>query len=136
MIAQFRTIPRAAWILFAGTFVTRFGTFVMPMLAVYLGFAAGPAMAGFLADRSFFYVFLGDAGTSIGYGIIALAALPNLRGGAPPDAARGRVGRPTPAFLLFFAATLCLTLVDFQMGSTFALHVKSLGFPTSAYGML
>ena len=29
-------LPRASWVLFAGTFVNRFGTFVMPMLAIYL----------------------------------------------------------------------------------------------------
>src|SRR6266446_6733493 len=29
-------MPRPAWILFGGTFVNRFGTFVMPMLAIYL----------------------------------------------------------------------------------------------------
>jgi MFS family permease len=44
--------------------------------AVNLGVAAGPATAGFLADKSFTYVFVGDALTSIIYGIIALVALP------------------------------------------------------------
>jgi MFS family permease len=29
-------LPRTAWILFGGTFINRFGTFVMPMLALYL----------------------------------------------------------------------------------------------------
>src|SRR5205823_4108061 len=50
--------------------------FGMYRFAVNLAFAAGPATAGFLADRSFFYLFLGDAITSVAYGIIALAALP------------------------------------------------------------
>ena len=34
--------------------------------------SAGPATAGFLADHSFFYVFAGDAVTSVGFGLIAL----------------------------------------------------------------
>ena len=29
-------MPRTAWILFAGTFVNRFGTFVLPFLTLYL----------------------------------------------------------------------------------------------------
>ena len=39
-------------------------------------------------------------------------------------------------FIIFLLATLCITLVDFQMGSSFALHVKTLGFPSRAYGVL
>src|SRR5205823_11625052 len=39
-------------------------------------------------------------------------------------------------FIIFLLATLCITLVDFQMGSSFALHVKGLGFPSRAYGVL
>src|SRR5439155_2885626 len=31
-----RALPPAAWILFGGTFVNRFGTFVMPFLVLYL----------------------------------------------------------------------------------------------------
>src|SRR5688572_19225070 len=31
-----RTLPRPAWILFGGTFINRFGTFVMPFLAIYM----------------------------------------------------------------------------------------------------
>ena len=30
------TLPRPAWILFGGTFINRFGTFVMPFLAIYM----------------------------------------------------------------------------------------------------
>jgi MFS family permease len=243
MWEQIRAMPRTAWILFAGTVINRFGTFVMPMLAIYLtrqgysparaglaisaygaghlcasllgghladrigrrntivismfasaltmlalaqarhyaaivaltylaglcaelyrpashaliadvvtpeqrvtafslyrfainlGFAAGPATAGFLADRSFFYVFLGDSITSIVFGVIALVALTNVR---RPDFSPATGLKPglRPIFLAFLAATVCVTLVDFQMGATFALHVKSLGFTTSAYGML
>jgi MFS family permease len=259
MLTQIRSMPRAAWVLFGGTFINRFGTFVLPFLALYLtrrgfsiaraglavgaygaglfcasllgghladrmgrrntialsmfasaaamlslsqarayssivvltwlaglaselyrpashaliadlvpeekrvvafglyrfavnlGFAAGPATAGFLADHSFFYVFLGDAITSCGYGFVALLALPHgvravrneprgERAVRPNERDGLRSGYAVPlhdrAFMLLVAATVCLTMVDFQMGSTFAIHVKALGFRTSAYGLL
>ncbi len=116
--------------------VTAFGLY---RFAVNLGFAAGPATAGFLADHSFTLLFIGDAATSIVYGLIALFALPQgLRsyvksertGEALRLAARDR------PYLIFLLATLCITIVDFQMGSTFALHVKSLGFPSRMFGLL
>jgi MFS family permease len=107
--------------------------------AVNLGFAAGPATAGFLADHSFALLFVADAGTSVVYGLIALFALPHglrtwVKSERSGEALRAAMhDRP---FLIFLAATLCITVVDFQMGSTFALHVKSLGFPSRAYGLL
>ena len=36
LIADLRALPRSFWILFAGTFINRFGTFVWPFLAIYL----------------------------------------------------------------------------------------------------
>jgi MFS family permease len=113
--------------------------FGMYRFAVNLAFAAGPATAGFLADRSFFYLFLGDALTSIVYGVIAIVALPHglrtdMRGERLGEAIRlASKNRP---FLLLLAATFLVTLVDFQLGSTFALHVKALGHPPRVYGAL
>jgi nitrate/nitrite transporter NarK len=52
-----KALPKAAWILFAGTFINRFGTFVMPFLAIYLtrqgyGMAqAGAAVSAFGAGH-------------------------------------------------------------------------------------
>src|SRR5919109_2983742 len=54
----------------------RIPAFALNRLAINAGFAAGPAVAGFLAEESFFLVFLGDAITSAIFGTIALAALP------------------------------------------------------------
>src|SRR5438552_8100024 len=31
-----RALPRGAWILFFGTFINKFGTFVLPFLAIYM----------------------------------------------------------------------------------------------------
>jgi MFS family permease len=242
-----RALPRAAWILFAGTFVNRFGTFVMPFLAIYmtrlgytptqaglavsaygaghlgasfigghladrigrrhtialsmlssavamvalsqartlpliltlsfvvglvgeiyrpaatallgdlvqpeqriaafgmyrfainLGFAAGPATAGFLAEHSFLWVFLGDAATSFVYGLVALFALPHgLRSSSKEETpAEGlRHALSNRPFVYFLLATLCLTWIEFQLHSTLPLHITSIGFSTRAYGTL
>jgi hypothetical protein len=53
MRASVRALPPAAWLLFAGTFVNRFGSFVAVFLALYLveeGFSvaqAGVAIGGY-----------------------------------------------------------------------------------------
>jgi len=36
MISDLRALPRSFWVLFAGTFINRFGTFVWPFLTIYL----------------------------------------------------------------------------------------------------
>jgi MFS family permease len=107
--------------------------------AVNLGVAAGPATAGFLADHSFVLLFIGDAMTSIVYGLIALFALPHGLRTYVKNERTGealRVAMRDRRYIIFLLATLCITIVDFQMVSTFALHVKALGFPSSAYGLL
>ncbi|HXA19918.1 MAG TPA: MFS transporter [Thermoanaerobaculia bacterium] len=116
--------------------VTAFGLY---RFAVNLGFAAGPATAGFLADHSFTLLFFGDAATSIVYGLIALFALPQGLRSYMKSERTGealRVAARDRPYVIFLLATLCTTFVDFQMGSTFALHVKSLGFPSRTYGLL
>jgi MFS family permease len=106
--------------------------------AVNLGFAAGPATAGFLADRSFLLAFLGDAGTSIIYGVIALALLPHGVRSAAHEERRGaaRVIAADRPFLLFLFATVCITLVEFQFVSSMALHVTRHGYNAAVYGSL
>src|SRR6266568_8547988 len=34
--SQIRSLPRPAWIIFGGVFINRFGSFVLPMLTLYL----------------------------------------------------------------------------------------------------
>lgn len=46
LFASLRALPRAAWVLFAGTFINRFGGFVVPFLTLYLtgqGYSVGTA---------------------------------------------------------------------------------------------
>jgi MFS family permease len=117
----------------------RVGAFGIYRFAVNLGFAAGPAMAGFLAEHSFFYLFIGDALTSAIYGAIALFALPQGLRTYSKDERIGEAlriaGRDLP-FLVFLAATLCYGLVEMQTLSTFALYVTSVVHSTRIYGLL
>ena len=117
----------------------RVAAFGMYRFAINLGFAVGPATAGFLANRSFFYVFAGDAITSLLYGMVALFALPHgIRssgeGERPAEALQAAL-RDRP-FVLFLLATLCLTWIEFQLHSTYPLHITSLGFTPATYGLL
>ncbi len=117
----------------------RVAAFGMYRFAINLGFAAGPATAGFLANKSFFYVFLGDAITSLLFGIVALLALPHGNRAPAHDEQPSealRVAARDRAFVYFLAATFCLTWVEFQLHSTLPLHISTLGFPPSTYGML
>ncbi|HEU4889769.1 MAG TPA: MFS transporter [Thermoanaerobaculia bacterium] len=117
----------------------RIAAFGMYRFAVNLGFAVGPATAGFLANRSFFYVFAGDALTSFLFGVVTLFALPHgLRSsGKDEKPAEGlRVALRDRTFVFFLAATVCLTWVEFQVHSTFPLHIANLGYSPSTYGLL
>jgi MFS family permease len=113
--------------------------FGMYRFAVNLGFAAGPATAGFLADRSFLLIFVFDAVSSLAFGLIALAFLPHgLRTMTEDERFTDalHVARKDKAFMLFLAATVLVTIVDFQTGSTFPLWVARCGFRPTTYGML
>jgi len=117
----------------------RVAAFGMYRFAINLGFAVGPAVAGFLADRSFVYIFIGDAVTSAIYGFIALVALPHgVRSSAKEEkSAEGlRVAFSDRAFVIFLAATLCITWIEFQLHSTFPVHISLLGFSSATYGWL
>ena len=90
----------------------RVAAFGMYRFAINLGFAAGPATAGFLANKSFFYVFAGDAVTSFVYGVVALIALPhgNRSSGEGERTGEGVVfALRHKAFVYFLAGTLCMT---------------------------
>jgi predicted MFS family arabinose efflux permease len=108
-------------------------------LAINGGFAAGPAVAGLLADRSFFLLFAADAATSLVFGLIALLWLPR---GAPvverpqvrAEGARAIVAdRP---FLLFLLACTIMAAVYAQTATAFPLWVRGQGYSNATYGWL
>jgi MFS family permease len=108
-------------------------------LAINAGFAFGPALAGFIANRSFFYLFLGDALTSAAFGTIALTLLPQGRRTSAtdegPDAGVRTVLRDRP-FMMFCLATITISFVYFQGETTLALHVRANGMTPANYGTL
>jgi MFS family permease len=115
----------------------RVPAFAMNRLAVNLGFAAGPAVGGFLAERSFMLLFVGDALTSAAFGVVALVALPH--GERSLEASRGdnwvRAVLADRGFLIFLAASVAGALVLVQAFSSFALQVSS-RFSSALYGAL
>ena len=117
----------------------RVTAFAMYRLAINAGFAAGPAVAGLLAEESFVWLFVGDALTSVIFGTIVLFAIPETKPAqAPPaDAPRAvTVMISDRAFMLFLGASLLTTFVYMQSTAGFPLHVRSEGFSSAIYGLL
>lgn len=117
----------------------RVAAFAVWRLAVNAGFALGPAAAGFLADRSFFWLFVGDALTSVVFGTVALVSLPRGRPSVSEEhAAGGSIAAMLRhrAFVAFLVASVGITYVYLQSMSVLALHVKAEGLSTSDYGLL
>jgi MFS family permease len=117
----------------------RLPAFALNRLAINLGFAAGPATAGLLADRSFTYLFVGDALTSVVFGVLALAALPEGVRTRRGDERRGEGIRTIArdrAFVFFLVSSLLGAFVYFQANATFPLHVKESGLSNADYGLL
>ncbi|MFL5612104.1 MAG: MFS transporter [Gemmatimonadaceae bacterium] len=113
--------------------------FAMYRLAVNAGVAAGPAVAGFLARRSFLWLFIGDALTSVIYGCAAYFALPadHSRRRLRP-ASRGTAARMAAdaGLVRVLVATLALAFVVHQAYATFPLQLARRGFTPVVYGSL
>ena len=108
-------------------------------LAFNAGWAFGPATAGFLAGHSYLWLFGGDAGSSVLFGIVAWTALPHGLRAAKTEQGWGRalkVISRDKSFLRVLAASFTVSLVFMQMSSSFSLHVTSLGFSPTNYGEL
>ena len=119
----------------------RLTAFALYRLAVNLGFAAGPAVAGFLAERSFMLLFIGDAITSVVFGAIALFVLPAGKGRVE----EGKTGSPDAflpllladgRLLVFLFASIIISMVFFQSEATLPLHVLDHGYTNLTYGVL
>jgi MFS family permease len=108
-------------------------------MAINAGFAFGPATAGFIAGHGYFWLFAGDAGTSALFGIVALAALPEVthlseRGIGWIESSRALLGdRRLHRVLL---ASFFVALIFFQMNSSFGFAVTRAGFSPKVYGAL
>jgi MFS family permease len=120
----------------AGQRVTAFSAY---RLAFNAGWAFGPATAGFLAGYSFFWLFLGDALTSLLFGLVAFWYLPTGIRAPKTEAAWSEafhaIRRDGP-FLRAMLSAFTIGLVFLQLFSTYGLHVTSLGFSDTTYGAL
>ena len=118
-------------------------------LAVNAGFAFGVCIGGILANYSLFWLFAGDALTTVIYGCIALAWLPHgLRGltRQTPWSDALACLRSDRVFHALWIASFCGALVFSQFGSTYSLHIirraltlDVLGWhlpPETIYGLL
>jgi MFS family permease len=119
-----------------GQRVTAFAAYRMSLNA---GFAFGPATAGWLAGKSFFWLFVGDAATSVLYGLVAWFALPSgLHGTRTNNSFREtwNVLRTDERFRQVLCASLAVALVFVQVFSTMSLEITRSGFSPSTYGLV
>lgn len=103
------------------------------------GFAFGPATAGLLAAYGYFWLFAGDATTSVLYGLVALLALPRGSRTAQQNASWSealRVLRHDHKLHQLLLGNFAIGLVFFQLGSTYGLHLMHLGFSPAVYGAI
>ena len=120
----------------AGQRVTAFAAYRMSLNA---GFAFGPATAGLLAKHSFLWLFVGDAATSLLFGLVAWFALPaGLRGTRTDNSLREtwNVLRTDQRFRQILFASLAVGLVFVQVFSTMSLEITRNGFSPSIYGLV
>jgi MFS family permease len=120
----------------AGKRVTAFAAYRMAFNA---GWAFGPATAGLLAKKSFLWLFVGDAATSVLYGLVAWFALPTgLKatrvGNAVFDTLR--VLRDDRRLRQVVFAALGVGMVFVQVFSTMSLEITRSGFSPSVYGLV
>lgn len=116
--------------------VTAFAAYRMSFNA---GWAFGPATAGFLAAKGFLWLFVGDAATTVLFGLVALLALPKDK-----RLPQHQVGwseaimtiRNDQRFHQVILASFFIAFVFMQMASTFGVHVTQLGFSAATYGAL
>src|SRR5439155_6990215 len=111
----------------AGQRVTAYAAYRMAFNA---GWAFGPATAGFLAGRSYFWLFAGDALTSALFGVVALLALPRGVRGRKDEGSWGEAWKAVAQdrqFQQVLLASLAIAVVFFQMSSTYGLHLTQVG---------
>ena len=112
----------------AGQRVTAFAAY---RVALNAGFAFGPATAGLLAQTSFAWLFVGNAITSVLFGLVAWFGLP---AGLRNERAAGsllenlQVLRNNPKFVQLLVACLVVGLVFVQVFSSMSLAITSAGF--------
>lgn len=107
--------------------------------AVNLGWAAATTLAGYLAERGYLLLFLGDAATSLVFGLVIWRGVARV---STPDgtgaAHRGGFGRVwrDRTFVALVALQLGYAVVFFQLFITLPLAVRSAGLSPADYGLV
>jgi predicted MFS family arabinose efflux permease len=121
----------------------RVAAFSAYRLCVNLGWAFGLALGGVLAERSYDWLFVGDALASLVFAAVALGALPHgTRTSKREERERGHASAGSSmaadkGFLLFLGAVFITAMIFMQSASTFALHVTdNLHYSAKVYGFL
>ncbi len=127
--------------------------FALTRLAINLGVSVGPALGGFLAARSYRFLFAIDALTALAAGVVLLAvgsrlgltgrrletAASGVSGAVSGLRQRSRGASPYAdrRFLAFLAVNLLITMVFFQHNTTLPLYlVGTLHLSPTVYGLL
>jgi MFS family permease len=113
--------------------------YTVQRFAVNLAWSLGPATAGFLAEYSFFWLFVVDAASSAFFGIVAWLFLPRGRRTAREHAGWGHAWqsiRGNHAFLALFGACVCTAWIFRQTNTTFPLHFERNGLPLHWCGLV
>ncbi len=115
--------------------------FALNRLAINLGMSLGPSIGGFLAMRSYNWLFLVDGGTcllSAAFLVAAFRGGPSRAGKTAASAVEdGRSPWKDGPFLAMMGLFFLLALVTFQMTSTFALTLRDLyGFQEGRIGVV
>jgi MFS family permease len=108
-------------------------------IALNAGWMFGPATAGFLASHSFGPLFVGDAISSMLFGLVAWVALPHGVRSAKDEAGWGMALRSIAGngpFLQYLAATAFITWIFYQISSTYGLFIEQIGYSPFVYGSL
>lgn len=116
--------------------VTAFAAYRMAFNA---GWAFGPATAAFVASHSVQWLFIGDAISSILFGVVAWFWLPRHVRSRHAEAgwreAWGTICRDRRLHQVALA-TIFVGFIVHQMVSSYGLHITKLGFSDAVYGIL
>ena len=126
----------------AGDRVRAFG---LVYWVINVGFACGLTIGGFLASKSFHWLFIGDGATTLLYAALIAFGVPETRPRSAPRAANA----PSPHgwseffapyrdrhFLAFLVLSFLFALIFMQNATTFALDMMAHGVTRAQYGQI
>jgi MFS family permease len=109
--------------------------------AVNLGFSLATILAGFMARIDYFLLFIGDALTTLFFGLIVVARVPETRPAEAGHAARTSLNervlqvRREPLLLAFSMLALLMGTIYMQGYVTLPLEMQSHGLTSADFGM-